>query len=106
MVGKDIDENVVYVANGYDTEEQYGREIPLKALHFITDPELAGKIDGKRLAFKIRHTPEFNFATVTRTGYDSYVLHSENKIQGIAPGQFGVLYDEECRFCLGSGVIE
>ena len=106
VVGKDIDENVVYVANGYDTEEQYGREIPLKALHFITDPELASKIDGKRLAFKIRHTPEFNFATVTRTGYDSYVLHSENKIQGIAPGQFGVLYDEECRFCLGSGVIE
>lgn len=105
VVGKDIDENVVYVANGYDTEEQYGREIPLKALHFITDPELAGKIDGKRLAFKIRHTPEFNFATVRRVDEDRYILSSENKIQGIAPGQFGVLYDEDCRLCHGSGVI-
>lgn len=105
VVGKDVEDNIVYVSNGYDTEEQYGRAIPLSDLQFISDGTLADTIDGTRVAFKIRHTPEFNFGTVRREGYDKFTLYSENKIQGIAPGQFGVLYDEACNICYGSGVI-
>ena len=32
------------------------------------------------------------------------ILSSE-KLQGIAPGQFGVIYDEEAGICVGSGEI-
>ncbi len=105
VVGKDIDENIIYVANGYNAEEQYGKNIPLTAMHFISEPALADKLDGMRVAFKIRHTPEFNFAVVEKGENGCFTLHSENKIQGIAPGQFGVLYSEDCNICYGSGVI-
>jgi len=34
-----------------------------------------------------------------------YVIESEEKVQGIAPGQFAVVYDASGRLCYGSGVI-
>ena len=36
---------------------------------------------------------------------DLYRIESENKIQGIAPGQYGVVYDKDHHLCLGSGMI-
>lgn len=32
-------------------------------------------------------------------------IFSEKPIQGVAPGQFGVLYDEHAEICVGSGEI-
>ena len=32
-------------------------------------------------------------------------LVSSEKLQGIAPGQFGVIYDKDSRICFGSGEI-
>lgn len=41
-----------------------------------------------------------------RAGESSvYVLESEAPLQGIAPGQFGVIYDRDARICFGSGEI-
>ena len=34
-----------------------------------------------------------------------YVIHSQKSIAGVAPGQFGVVYDMHHRICLGSGTI-
>ncbi|MDD3667293.1 MAG: tRNA 2-thiouridine(34) synthase MnmA, partial [Bacteroidales bacterium] len=36
---------------------------------------------------------------------DIYRIESKDKIQGIASGQFGVIYDNEAKLCLGSGLI-
>ena len=36
MVRKNVRDNVVYVSNGYDTRRQYGREIPLEQINWIT----------------------------------------------------------------------
>jgi tRNA-specific 2-thiouridylase len=36
---------------------------------------------------------------------DLYRIESDDKIQGIAAGQFGVVYDRNCKLCLGSGMI-
>jgi tRNA-specific 2-thiouridylase len=41
---------------------------------------------------------------IRRTG-DLYRIESTEKIQGIAPGQFGVVYDKDHRLCFGSGMI-
>jgi tRNA-specific 2-thiouridylase len=103
-VKKDIDENIVYVSQGYTPETQYGKTVRLADFHFITT-DLWGDFSGeKEIAFKIRHTPEFAFGTISKNG-DVYTIKSEEKIQGIAAGQFGVVYDRECRICIGSGVI-
>jgi tRNA-specific 2-thiouridylase len=54
--------------------------------------------------FKIRHTPEFTKGSLEKIG-DIYRIRSQEKIQGIAAGQFGVIYDEKEEICIGSGVI-
>jgi tRNA-specific 2-thiouridylase len=104
VIRKDIPHNIIYVSNGYDPETQYGTTVNLQGFHFITgDPwgDFAGE---KPVAFKIRHTPEFTFGALRRIG-DVYRIVSDDKIQGIAAGQFGVIYDREARLCLGSGMI-
>jgi tRNA-specific 2-thiouridylase len=104
VIHKDIPRNRIYVSNGYDPETQYGKTVRLQGFHFITEDPWGSFTDEKPVAFKIRHTPEFTFGTLRRSG-DSYLIASDDKIQGIAAGQFGVVYDRDCRLCLGSGMI-
>jgi tRNA-specific 2-thiouridylase len=104
VIRKDIRENIIYVSNGYDPETQYGKTINLQGFHFISEDSWGEFQDTKEIAFKIRHTPEFTSGTICRIG-DIYRIVSEDKIQGIAAGQFGVVYDKDCKICIGSGMI-
>jgi len=104
VIKKDVDKNIIYVSQGYDPETQYGKTVNLQGFHFITDDPW-GEFEGElEIAFKIRHTPEFTFGTIRRIG-DIYRIESDDKIQGIASGQFGVVYARECIICIGSGMI-
>ena len=104
VIKKDVNRNIVYVSKGEETKFQYGNIVNLQQLQFITD-DIWGDFAGeKEIRFKIRHTPQFSKGQISKTG-NIYSIHSAELIQGIAPGQFGVLYDRESRFCLGSGVI-
>lgn len=110
VVRKNIADNVIYVSRGYDTEKQYGRTLHLAEMHFITaDPwgEAADSPEGVRLCFKNRHTPDFFPGTIRRVpGTErEYIIESDVKVQGIAPGQFAAVYDTEHRLCFGSGII-
>ena len=60
--------------------------------------------DEVEVTFKIRHTPEFVKGRLQKT-VEGYRILSEEKLQGIAPGQFGVVYDADARLCIGSGEI-
>lgn len=104
VVKKDINENIVYVSQGYNPETQYGNVLNLGAFSFITENPWGDETQIGEITFKNRHTPEFSTGRVERIG-DVYRIHSDQKIQGIAPGQFGVIYDKESHLCLGSGVI-
>ncbi|MDR1562414.1 MAG: tRNA 2-thiouridine(34) synthase MnmA [Dysgonamonadaceae bacterium] len=104
-VKKDVNENIIYVSQGYDPENQYGKTINLQEFHFITENILGNLNEPKEITFKIRHTPEFTRGKIISTG-NNYQIHSQEKMQGIAAGQFGVVYDNEHKICIGSGVIE
>ncbi len=104
VIKKDIQHNIIYVSNGYDPETQYGKIIDMQGFQFITQDIWGEFDDEKEIAFKIRHTPDFTFGKIRRIG-DLYTINSEEKIQGIAAGQFGVVYDKACNLCLGSGMI-
>ncbi|MDD2797504.1 MAG: tRNA 2-thiouridine(34) synthase MnmA [Bacteroidales bacterium] len=104
VVKKDVDENVIYVSNGYDPETQYGKVVNLKGLNFISGDPWGDLSEPRDLTFKIRHTPDFTKGTIEKIG-DIYRIRSEEKIQGIAAGQYGVLYDTESQLCFGSGEI-
>lgn len=106
VVEKDIDRNVVYVSHGYDTPLQYGHRFVMKGFHFITDnPWLSMGNQPIEVTFKIRHTPEFIRGQLTYLPDGTYQIQSPTPLQGIAPGQFGVIYDQAHQLCIGSGEI-
>ena len=104
VIRKDVDENIIYVSNGYDPETQYGKTIRMEGFHFITEDIWGTFDDEKEITFKIRHTPEFTHGYIRRFG-DLYTIRSDDKMQGIAPGQFAVVYDKDHHLCVGSGMI-
>jgi tRNA-specific 2-thiouridylase len=104
VVKKDINENILYVSQGYDPETQYGKTINLSAFQYITEDVFGDFTDEKDILFKIRHTPDFTKAKLRKIN-DIYRIESEEKIQGIAAGQFGVIYSPDAKLCLGSEVI-
>lgn len=105
VVRKNIRDRVIYVSRGYDTEKQYGKRLPLTEMHWLTRDPWPEKCEGVEILFKNRHSPEFLPGTLTRTGEGEYTIDSRDKVQGIAPGQFAVVYTPDRRICLGSGII-
>jgi tRNA-specific 2-thiouridylase len=107
VVKKDMDENIIYASQGYDPEAQYGTTVNMAGFQFITE-NILGDFDnegnGHEICFKIRHTPDFTEGVLSRIG-DIWRIRSKEKIQGIASGQFGVIYDKAQQLCLGSGMI-
>lgn len=115
VVKKNTRDNVVYVSNGYDTRAQYGREIPVEEMHWISSNPFADmdnipadsseKAESVPVAFKTRHSPEFYQGVVRKNNDGGYIVESETDVQGIAPGQFAIIYSPDRSLCLGSGMI-
>lgn len=113
VVRKNVRDNVVYVSKGYDTPRQYGHIIPIEEMNWITinpfeseNQRVVEHHDDKCLiAFKNRHTPHFIQGKMCRDSSGGYVVDAAEDVQGIAPGQFVVIYTSDCSLCLGSGMI-
>ena len=104
VVKKDIPNNILYVSQGYDPITQYGTETDLKGMHFITE-DVFGDFEGeKEIRLKIRHTPDFTKGWISKNE-DTYHVRFDTKLQGVAQGQYCVIYDTDCRLCYGSGMI-
>lgn len=104
VVKKNVHDNVIYVSGGYDTMRQYGRELRLSEMHFISGNPWENATEPVNIMFKNRHTPVFMKGKLSHVG-DEWLIESEQDVQGIAPGQFAVIYDEKAHLCYGSGVI-
>ena len=98
VVKKDVKENVIYIsrenlaARARDTFEAgkfnwISEEFPQK----------------ENLQVKIRHGAHFYNCTINQTDTDKAEIKLDKPDQGIAAGQFAVLYD--CELCLGGGII-
>lgn len=103
VIKKDIGTNTIFVSHG-EADKQYGTEFYLRDFHFITDDYWRGQTEPIDLTFKIRHTVAAIHGTMSREGNLLHIT-SEKPLQGIAPGQFGVLYDKDWNICVGSGEI-
>lgn len=105
VVKKNVRDNVVYVSNGYDTEKQYGKTIHTDEMHWITRNPMNDDQQTMNIAFKNRHMPEFISGKLIHLSENEYVIESDRQVQGIAPGQFAVIYDSCGKICYGSAVI-
>ena len=99
-VKKDIAQNILYVSKGYEPLTAYKKDFKIRDFHFLTEP-----VEMVNVTFKIRHTPEFHSARMEQTAAGEYLVHSSGLLQGVAPGQFCVVYDEQHHRCFGSGEI-
>lgn len=106
VVKKNVHDNAIYVSRGYDTDKQYGKLLHITETQFISGNPWPAECNSVPITFKNRHTPVFTRARLTRLEDEGeYVIESEDPIQGIAPGQFAVIYTPDSCLCLGSGII-
>ncbi|MBA3954324.1 tRNA 2-thiouridine(34) synthase MnmA [Candidatus Dependentiae bacterium] len=99
VTAKDTATNCVYISRNYYCQEKERDTFIIEAGNWITSPP---QVD-KQLHVKMRHGPLLNECTVEPVGVDAYRITLMERDQGIAPGQFAVLYEGEQ--CLGGGVI-
>lgn len=102
VVRKDIENNVLYVSQGYDPREQYGDRITLMGFHPLAPVELPLPMEVK---FKIRHTPEFHPGRLVPLPDGLVQIESGEPIQGIAAGQYATIYDADAHLVIASGMI-
>lgn len=100
VIKKDVEHNILYVSHGYDPQTAYKKDFPIHDFQFLTC-----EVPMQRVTFKIRHTPDYHPATIERLDYGRLMIHSDDAIHGVAPGQFCVVYDENHHRCYGSGEI-
>ena len=102
VVKKDIAKNIIYISRGYDPNSRFSDEIHLEDLHFLNPNHDYSKLE--KIKFKIRHQPEFLEGNIISNQGGNKII-SNNKISGIAPGQFAVIYSHDEKTCIGSAVI-
>ena len=100
VVRKDIEHNVLYVSKGYEPLTAYKKDFAISHFHYLTE-----EVPLREVTFKIRHTPEFHKALLEPLPDGEFMVHADEMIQGVAPGQFCVVYDQEHHRCFGSAEI-
>ena len=111
VVRKDIDENVLYVSQGYDPDSAHGHTVRLMGFHLLSglwpdNPELTEiPASPREVTFKIRHTPEFHRGILHAIGDGLVQIDSPDRIQGIAAGQYATIYDPEAHLVVATGMI-
>ncbi len=95
VVKKDIEKNLIYLAQGYEPDEVYKSEFKVGPIHLIS-PE--GREVSGDLAVKIRHGVALHECAV-----DGDKVTLKKPVHGVASGQFAVFYDDDV--CLGSAAI-
>lgn len=90
VVSKDIKNNIIYLSNGYDPKEVYKNEFFISNLHLICSNF---KFDCNNLKVKIRHGEKFYDCSLDLL--KNKVIVKDEKIHGVASGQFAVFYVEE-----------
>ena len=107
VVKKNIKRNILFVSNGYNPDKVFKKRIKMTDFHFITDnPWTTDNLNiSHNITFKIRHTPEFIEGIISTNNDGEWIIEAKERIHGVAPGQFCVVYDNKHHICYGSGEI-
>ena len=100
VVAKDSEKNIVYVSRTYYTDDKIRDRFTIERCNWITGAQPASS----ELQVKIRHGKQMYPCTVVLQSNGTADIVLSQSDQGLAPGQFAVLYDGE--YCLGAGTIK
>lgn len=101
VVKKDIADNVIYVSKGYNPDNAKSNTIKLTGFHYLAPINFTPV----NIMFKIRHTPEFHKAQLEYYTETDVVIHSDDMIMGVAPGQYATIYDPLNDTMIATGMI-
>lgn len=99
VVEKDLEKNIIYLANGYDPDEVYGDHFSVRDMNFVNDQI---PMTNDQLRVKIRHGKNDHPCQIKLDG-DLIKVKLLEPVHGVAAGQFAVFYQSD--LCLGGGVI-
>ncbi len=99
VVKKDADENKVFISRRYHDAHLVRDQVTMASVHWIAKKPT----DQETLSVKLRHGEDFYQAKIVPQDDSRYTVYLDGQDQGIAPGQFVVLYDKD--YCLGAGTI-
>ena len=97
---KNVDENILIIAQGHDNPALYNSRLKAKDLHWISG---SAPLNNTALHAKIRYRQLDQKCKILSTDKDSYLIEFEQPQFGVTPGQMIVFYDNN--ICLGGGVI-
>ena len=100
VVDKDLDNNILIVAQGQDHPRLYHNTLETSHIHWINDAESAAT----SCTAKIRYRQADQQCTLESPSAGRHIIHFEKPQRAITPGQSVVFYRNEV--CLGGGVIE
>ncbi len=104
VVKKNCFENIIFVSKNYYSEDKKRNEVFVKNINWLVDEKLRPKIN-ENIFIKTRHGEKINNAFIEKISFEDvckFILKEDD--QGIARGQYLVMYNEE-KVCLGGGVI-
>lgn len=97
VVAKNAEKNELFISREYYSENKMRNKLVVQDCNWIAQEPQAGAV-----RVKLRHGPKIYDAQLEKQG-DAMQLTLAEHDQGIAPGQFAVIYDQD--ICLGAGII-
>ena len=101
VIDKDLERNVLIVAQGTDHPRLFKNALSLREMHWINAEPPALPL---RCRAKTRYRQPDQDCLLTALDSGGYLLRFDQPQRAITPGQSAVLYLDEV--CLGGGVIE
>jgi tRNA-specific 2-thiouridylase len=101
VVGKDLEHNVLLVAQGNDHPALFKNSLSVGEIFWVAGE--APKLPVKCMA-KVRYRQADQACTLSKPGSAAYRVEFEQAQRAITPGQSVVFYQDD--LCLGGGVIE
>jgi tRNA-specific 2-thiouridylase len=99
VVGKDSATNTVFISRSYYDEDKLRNSLTISQTNWFNTAPAPGSY-----LVKLRHGPYLHTADLHELGAGRYKVQLTEQDQGIAAGQFAVIYRGE--ECLGAGIIE
>ena len=101
VVGKNVNENILYVEQGFDNESLYSEEIIASDLNWINSEQMKETFT---CTAKFRYRQKDSGVTVTLLSNGKAQVVFDKSERAITPGQAVVFYDGDV--CLGGGTID